>query len=330
MAKTGKGAVAVAVLDDYHGVALEMADWSKLEGARITVFRDHVDDEAKVAARLRPFAVVCAMRERTPFPKSLLDRLPNLRCLVTTGTGNRAIDTAAATARGVVVCGTRNAPLRTTELNWALTLALSRHIVVEDRATRAGRWQVTIGDDLIHRTLGVVGLGRLGTRVAAIGKAFGMEVIAWSQNLTPELAEERGATYAAKDELFRRADVVSVNVVLSERTRGLIGAREIGLMKPTAYLVNTSRGPIVDEAALIAALERRSIAGAGLDVFDHEPLPRDHPLLKLDNVVLTPHLGYVTGDTYRVFYRDTVEDVAAYLAGKPARVINPDVVERPR
>ena len=330
MAKQTQAPVRVAILDDYHGVALEWADWSKIKGAKITVFRDHLVEEEKIAARLTPFPVVCIMRERTPFPKSLLARLPNLRCLVTAGTQNRAVDIPAATAQGVRVCGTRNAVLRTTELNWALTLALARRITIEDKAMRAGEWQKTIGTDLIHKTLGVVGLGRLGTRVGDIGKAFGMKVIAWSQNMTPESAEERGAKYVSREELFRTSDVVSINLVLSDRTRHLIGARDIGMMKKTAFLINTARGPIIDEKALIAALQKRQIAGAGLDVFEQEPLPKNHPLLKLDNVVLTPHMGYVTEDTFRVFYRDQAEDVAGYLAGKPVRVINPDVLKRSR
>ena len=330
MATKSKKPVPVAILDDYHGVALQWADWSKIKGVKITVFRDHLVEEEKIAARLKNFPIVCIMRERTPFPKSLFARLPNLRCLITAGTQNRAVDIPAATAQGVLVCGTRNAVLRTTELNWALTLAVARRITIEDSAMRRGEWQKTIGIDLIHKTLGIVGLGRLGTRVGDIGKAFGMKVIAWSQNMTPESAEERGAKYVSKEELFRTSDVISVNVVLSERTRHLIGKREIGWMKKSALLINTARGPVIDTDALVDALQKRKIAGAGLDVFEQEPLPKNHPLLKLDNVVVTPHMGYVTEDTFKVFYRDQAEDVAAFLAGKPVRVINPDVLKQRR
>ena len=323
--RSGGAAATLAVLDDYHGAALAMADWSGLSGrCAITVFDDHLADEDAIAARLEPFAIVCIMRERTPFSRALLARLPALRLLVTTGMGNRAVDLDAATERGVVVSGTRVAPLRTAELTWALILALARNIAIEDRAIRNGAWGRTIGQDLIGRRLGLVGLGRLGARVALIGKAFGMEPVAWSENLTPELAEERGARWVDKKELFAASDVVSVHMVLSERTRGLVGAAEIGLMKPDAILVNTSRGPIVDEAALLKALRAGSIAGAGLDVFETEPLAADHPLFALENVVLTPHLGYVTRDTYRVFYSDTVAAVEAYLDGRPIRVLNPE------
>ncbi|MDP6804609.1 MAG: D-2-hydroxyacid dehydrogenase family protein [Rhodospirillales bacterium] len=327
--RSGGTATKLAVLDDYHGAALAMADWSGLsDRCAITVFDDHLADEDALAARLEGFAIICIMRERTPFSSALLARLPQLRLLVTTGMGNRALDLAAATERGVLVCGTRGAPLRTAELTWALILAVARNIVLEDRAIRNGAWGRTIGQDLIGRRLGLVGLGRLGTRVALIGKAFGMEPVAWSENLTPELAEERGARWVDKEALFAESDVVSVHTVLSERTRGLVGAAEIGLMKPDAILVNTSRGPIVDEAALVAALRAGSIAGAGLDVFETEPLAADHPLFALENVVLTPHLGYVTRDTYRVFYGDTVAAVEAYLAGRPIRVLNPEAESR--
>ena len=329
-ARSGGAATRLAVLDDYHGQALAMADWSGLsDRCAITVFDDHLADEDAIAARLEAFAIVCIMRERTPFPRALLARLPQLRLLVTTGMGNRALDLAAATELGVLVCGTRVAPLRTAELTWGLILALARNIALEDRAIRNGAWGRTIGQDLIGRRLGLVGLGRLGTRVALIGKAFGMEPVAWSENLTPELAEERGARWVDKEALFAESDVVSVHLVSSERTRGLVGAAEIGLMKPDAILINTSRGPIVDEAALIEALRARSIAGAGLDVFETEPLAADHPLFALENVVLTPHLGYVTRDTYGVFYGDTVAAVEAYLAGSPIRVLNPEAERRP-
>jgi len=316
--------VRVAVLDDYQGVAREMADWSALPpGTEVQVFRDHLAAEADVAARLEGFDVVVAMRERTPFPRSLLSRLPALRLLVTTGMRNASIDLAAAAESGVVVCGTGGGGGSTAELAWGLILALLRQIPGEDAATRAGSWQVSLGVDLEGKTLGVLGLGRLGTRVATVGRAFRMEVIAWSQNLSAERAAAAGATLVPKDELLRRADIVSIHLVLSDRTRGLLGARELGLMRPTAYLINTSRGPIVDEAALVQTLHAGGIAGAGLDVFDQEPLPPGHPLLTAPRTVLTPHLGYVTRETYRVFFGDAIEDIGAFLAGAPLRVIGP-------
>ena len=311
----------VAVLDDYQGCALRMADWASLPDTEVVVFRDHLADPAAVAVRLADFDAVVAMRERTPFPKPLLDRLPRLKLLVTTGMRNASIDVAAAVARGVTVCGTQGLPYPTAELSWALILALFRSVPVEDRATREGKWQVTVGFGLNGKTLGVLGLGTLGARVAKVGRAFEMSVLAWSANLTAERAAEVGATLVPKDELLARADVVSIHLVLGDRTRGLIGARELGLMKPTAYLVNTSRGPIVDEAALVAALKAGHLAGAGLDVYDEEPLPLDHPLRRLPNTVITPHLGYVTDETYRIFFGHAVEDVAAFLRGAPVRVL---------
>jgi phosphoglycerate dehydrogenase-like enzyme len=317
-------AVRVAVLDDYQGVAREMADWSVLPpGTEVQVFRDHLADEAAVAGRLRDFPVVVAMRERTPFPRSLLERLPALRLLVTTGMRNASIDLPAATERGVLVCGTGGVGGSTAELTWGLILALLRHIPREDAATRGGAWQVSLGTDLAGKTLGVLGLGRLGTRVAAVGRAFEMEVIAWSQNLTAERAASAGATLVPRDDLLRRADVVTIHLQLSDRTRGLLGAPQLALLKPTATLINTSRGPIVDEEALVDALRRGGIAGAGLDVYDQEPLPPGHPFLSLPNTVLTPHLGYVTAGGYRVFYGDAVEDIGAFLRGAPLRILNP-------
>ena len=321
----------VAVLDDYQGVALQMANWGLLpESTQVQVFADHLESPDGVAERLREFEVVAAMRERTPFPRALLERLPRLRLLVTTGMRNASIDLDAATDLGIVVCGTGGLGYPTAELTWGLILSLTRHIPWEDAATRQGRWQTTVGIGLHGKVLGVLGLGRLGSQVAAIGGAFGMSVIAWSQNLTAEKAVELGATLVTKDELFARSDVLSIHLQLSQRTVGLVGSRELGLMKPTAYLVNTSRGPIVDEAAMVRALEEQAIAGAGLDVFDQEPLPSDHPLLHLDNTVLTPHLGYVTGEGYQVFFHDTVEDIAAYLRGRPVRVLNPGALETAR
>lgn len=314
----------IAVLDDYQSVASTYADWSLLpEPADVVTFHDHIRDNDAVVARLAPFDVVVAMRERTTFPRQVLERLPNLRLLVTTGARNASIDVRAATDHGITVCGTGAHPTGPVELTWALILAVARHVPQEDAAVRAGAWQQTVGTDLSGATLGVVGLGRLGTKVATIGQAFGMNVVAWSQNLTEERAREAGVRRVDKEELFATADVVTVHLVLSDRTRGLIGRSDLARMKRTAYLINTSRGPIVDEPALIAALRDGTIAGAGLDVFDQEPLPADHPLRESRRAVLTPHLGYVTKKTYEVFYRDAVEDVAAYVAGAPVRVLTP-------
>jgi phosphoglycerate dehydrogenase-like enzyme len=319
----------IAVLDDYQGVALAMADWTALPpDCRVQVFRDHVSDRDVLAQRLREFEIVTCMRERTPFGRDLLQRLPNLRLLVTTGMRNAAIDLEAATELGIVVAGTAGGPESPpAELTWGLILALVRHIPQEDAATRLGSWGTTIGMSLEGRVLGVLGLGRLGASVARVGVALQMSVIAWSHNLTAERAAQFGARLVTRDELFARSDILTIHVQLSERTRGLVGSRELGLMKPTAYLVNTARGPIVDEAALVVALRTRAIAGAGLDVFDQEPLPPDHPFKQLDNTVLMPHAGYVTEAQYRVRYRDTVEDIAAYLGGAPMRVLNPKAGE---
>jgi len=314
----------VALLDDYQGVALSMAEWKSLPaGTEVVEFQDHLADEKALAARLADFDIIMAMRERTPFPRSLLERLPKLKLLITAGMRNASIDMKAAAERGVVVCGTAGLPYPTAELAWGLILSLARRIPAEDRATREGRWQTSVGLGLNGKTLGVLGLGSLGSRAARVGRAFEMEVLAWSQNLTAERAAEVGATLVPKDELLARSDFVSIHLVLGERTRGLIGARELGLMKRSAYLVNTSRGPIVDETALIRALQDGTIAGAGLDVFDEEPLPPDHPFRRLPNTAITPHLGYVTEETYRVFYGQALEDVKAYLGGAPLRVLRP-------
>lgn len=323
--------VDVAVLDDYQGVALRSADWGALgPGVGVRVFRDHLKDEERIVDRLAPFHVVVAMRERTPFPGRVLERLPGLRLLVTTGMANAAIDLAGATRLGIPVCGTGGLKYPTAELTWGLILALARQIPQEDQATRRGQWQTTVGTGLHGKVLGVIGLGTLGSQVAGIGRAFGMSVIAWSQNLTAERAAECGATRVSKDELLSRADVVTIHLKLSERTTGLLGRRELRLMKPTAFLVNTSRGPIVEEGALREALQQRIVAGAALDVFDDEPLPLDHPFRRLEGTVITPHLGYVTAEGYAVFYRDAVDDVRAFLAGDPVRVLNPDVLSSPR
>jgi phosphoglycerate dehydrogenase-like enzyme len=312
----------LAILDDYQEVALAMADWKSLEPAvEVQTFYDTLASEGAVAERLRDFEIVVAMRERTAFRQSLLEHLPKLKLLVTTGTHNASIDKKAAAERGIVVSGTSALPQPTMELAWGLILALARNIPREDAGMRKGGWQTTVGSGLHGKVLGIVGLGRLGSQMAAIGKAFQMEVIAWSQNLTAERANSVGARRVEKEELFRRADFLTVHTVLSTRTRGLVGAEELAAMKPTAYLINTSRGPIVDERALLAALEGRKIAGAALDVYDQEPLPADHALRRLENVVLTPHLGYVTAENYRVFYGEALEDVRAFLAGNPIRVL---------
>lgn len=321
--------INVAILDDYQGVALSMADWTSLgPDAGVHAFRDHLSEERPLARRLEPFEAVVAMRERTPFPKPLLVQLPRLRLLVTTGMRNPTIDLEAATRLGITVCGTDGLPYPTAELTWGLILAWVRRIPQEDQATRRGGWQTTMGLGLHGKVLGVIGLGRLGSQVALIGRAFGMSVLAWSQNLTAQRAAECGATLVSRESLLAQADIATIHLQLSERTRGLLGARELGLMKPTALLVNTSRGPIVDERSLIGALERRAIAGAALDVFDEEPLPPDHPLRRLDNTVITPHLGYVTHETYQVFYRDAVEDVRGFMDGDPVRVLNREVLSQ--
>jgi phosphoglycerate dehydrogenase-like enzyme len=298
----------VAVLDDYQDVARRFADWDSLD-AEVVVFTEHHDD----IRHLEPFDVIMAMRERTPFPRERLQRLPNLKLLVTTGMGNAAIDTEAARELDITVAGTGGTPTHTAELTWGLILALARHIPQEDRAVRDGGWQHTVGFELAGATLGVIGLGRLGSQVARVGEALGMEVIAWSQNMDTPLT---------KEELLRRSDIVTIHVRLSERTTGLIGAQELALMKPTAYLINTSRGPIVDEDALLAALRNNEIAGAGIDVYDTEPLPQDHPLRSAPNTVLTPHIGYVTTASYTRFFQDAVEDIAAWQRGEPIRLIN--------
>jgi phosphoglycerate dehydrogenase-like enzyme len=312
-----------AVLDDYQNVALAMADWSKITGEiEVKVFNAPLGDAEQVAKALSGYTIVCLMRERTLFPRAMFDKLPDLKLVVTTGLRNAAIDVAAAKEHNVVVCGTESAGHPTAELAFGLIIDLARSISLENARMKAGEvWQATIGTDLFAKTIGIIGLGKLGSRVAKAAQAFGMKVIAWSQNLTPEKTRELGAEYASKEDLLKQSDFVTIHLQLSARTRGLIGAKEIGLMKPTAFLINTSRGPIVDEGALVAALQGSKIAGAGLDVYDVEPLPRDHVLRKLANVVLTPHLGYVTADNYRTFYGQTVEAIRAWLDGKPVRVI---------
>jgi len=314
----------IAILDDYQRVAMTMADWSALPPeCDLVVFDRNLETEDEAARALADFDVVCLLRERMPMPRTLIERLPALRLIVVTGAHNRTLDLAAAKERGITVSHTRggDSQYATPELAWGLILWLMRHIPQEHQRMREGGWQETVGTALHGQTLSILGLGRLGSRMASIGRAFGMEVLAWSPNLTAERAEAAGATLVAKNELFARADVLTIHLVLGERSRGLVGAAELQRMKPSAVLINTSRGPIVDEAALIAALEARDIRGAGLDVYDREPLPADHPLRRLDNVVLTPHLGYVTEGTYRMFYADTVEAIAAWRAGTPVRTL---------
>ena len=321
----------VAILDDYQGVAREFADWSRLPGdTEVEFFRDHVADEDSLAQRLQDFQVVMGMRERTPFPRSLLSRLPELQLLITTGGGNASFDLPAASELGIVACGTGGTGEGPTELTWGLIISLMRQIPLEDREAREGKWGSVVGMGLKGKTLGLLGLGHIGSLVARVGNAFDMNVIAWSQNLTAERAAECRATLVDKDTLFRDSDVVSVHLRLSDRTRGLVGAHELGLMKPTAYLINISRGPIVDEAALVRALQGGAIAGAGLDTFDVEPLPSDHPFLRLSNTVITPHVGYVTQESYRAFYSGVIENILAFNAGEPIRVLNPDVLDSPQ
>lgn len=313
----------VAVLDDYQDVALRMADWTVLPPTvKVEVFRDHLSRPEEIARRLREFEVVVAMRERTPFRRALLSELPRLKLLITTGMINASIDLDAANEMGITVCGTGGVAYPPAELTWGLILALLRQIPQEDRAIRGGQWQTTLGHGARGKFLGLVGLGRLGEEVAKIGKGFGMSILAWSSNLSAERAEQCGAELVTKDELFSRSDVISIHLKLSERSRGIVGLRELNLMKPSAYLINTSRGPIVEEQALIDALRRGTIAGAGLDVYDQEPLPRDHPFLTLPNTVITPHIGFVTEENYRISYSHVVEDIAAFLKGEPIRVIS--------
>jgi len=307
----------IAVLDDYQNVALSLADWSVLDArATVTVFNDHLADPAAVVERLQPFDIVCVMRERTPMTRTVIERLPKLRLIASTAVRNASIDLKAAEERGVQVVHTGYTSAPTIELTWALILGSARNLCAENASLRSGGWQRFIGDDMAGQTLGVLGLGNVGGAVAQIGKAFGMNVIVWSQNLTAERAAAANAELVSKEELFRRADVVSVHVVLSDRTRGLVGASEIALMKPTARLVNTSRGPIVVETDLIAALKARTIAGAAIDVFDQEPLPLDHPFRTLPNVLATPHIGYVSRGLYTRFYQDTVENISSWLVGQ--------------
>jgi D-3-phosphoglycerate dehydrogenase len=317
--------VRVAVLDDYQNVALNFADWSPVaKDVEVKVFTTPFASEVEAIKALQGFAIVAGMRERTPFPRRVIEALPDLKLLITTGAKNNAFDVKACAERGITVCGTGTVGNPTTGIVFGLMLELTRKIGLENARMKAGEpWQATIGQDLEGLTLGIVGLGKLGQRVATIAKAFGMKVIAWSQNLTPEKAKEAGVEFASREELFAKADFVTIHYQLGERSRGLITGADIARMKPSAYLINTARAPIVDQAALLKALQDRKIAGAGLDVFEVEPLPASHPYRKLDNVVITPHLGYVSEQNYRKYYPDIVEDIRAFLDGKPVRVIAP-------
>jgi len=315
--------IRAAILDDYQNVALSMADWSPIANdVEIKVFNQPFKSRDEAIKALQGFAVIVGMRERTPFPRVMIEALPDLKLLITTGCRNNSFDLKAAAERGVTVCGTGGFGSPTTGIVFGLLLELTRRIGFENARLKAGQpWQVTIGPDLEGLTLGVLGLGKLGQRSAAVAKAFGMNVIAWSQNLTPEKAAAAGATYVSKEDLFAKADAVTIHVVLSDRSRGLVGAAALSRMKKSAYLINTARGPIVDEKALVAALKAKQIAGAGLDVFDVEPLPLDHPYRAMDNVVITPHLGYVSAQNYARYFPDIVGDIRAWLDGKPVRVV---------
>ena len=317
----------LAVLDDYQGTAKDLGDWSSLPpGTTVQFFQDHIADEDKLVERLKGFDMVMGMRERTPFTRTILSRLPKLRLLITTGLRNASFDMDAASDLGIPVCGARGAGEGPTELTWGLSLSLLRHIHEEDKRSREGTWGTTVGVGLKGKTLGLIGLGHIGSLVARVGAAFDMNIIAWSQNMTADRAQECQATLVDKETLFRESDIVSVHLVLSERSRGLVGVEELEMMKPTAYLVNISRGPIVDEKALIDALERKAIAGAALDTFDVEPLPPNHPLFKTPNTLICPHLGYVTEESYRAFYSGVIENVRAFTSGEPINVINEDVL----
>ena len=308
-----------------------MGDWTQLpQGMEVQMFLDHLTDEDAMVDRLKDFEIVMGMRERTPFPRSLLERLPELRLLITTGGGNASFDTGAATELGIICCGTGGAGEGPNELTWGLIIGLLRQIPQEAQAAKNGVWGISVGVGLKGKNLGLVGLGHIGSLVARVGNAFDMNVIAWSQNLTAQRAAECQATLVEKDTLFQEADIVSIHLRLSDRTRGLVAAQELELMKPTAYLVNISRGPIVDEADLIDVLRRGSIAGAALDTFDVEPMSPEHRLLLLPNVLATPHIGYVTQEAYSAFYQGVTEDIRGYLGGEPIRVINPDVLESPQ
>ena len=306
--------VKIAVLDDYQNIALQMADWSSIPGnPEIQVFNNHLSEEDALVKRLLPFDVVCIMRERTPMTASLFDRLPNLKLIASTGSRNAAVDLEAATRKGIEVMHTRYDSMPTIEFTWAMILALAKNVAVENASLRGGGWQTGVGTDLHGKTLGVLGLGNIGSRVAEVGRFFGMNVFAWSQNLTLEKAEASGARLVDKDELFREADFLTIHLVLSARTSGIVGRSELASMKSTAFLINTARGPIVHEAALVESLRDHKIAGAAIDVFDHEPLPAEHPFRQLSNVLATPHLAYGSRSLYEIFYRDSVANISAWI-----------------
>jgi phosphoglycerate dehydrogenase-like enzyme len=306
--------IHIAVLDDYQQVALSYADWSAVqERAQLSVFHDHIADEKALVNRLAPFQVICVMRERTPLTRDILSQLPNLELIVSTGQRNASIDMQAAAELGIMVTPTGYHSSGAPELTWALLLAIARNIVPENTALKTGGWQRSVGADLKDKTIGIVGLGNIGSKIASYAKVFGMNVVAWSENLTEEKAGKAGAQLVTKETLFRDSDFITVHLVLSARSRGIITAKELSLMKPGAYFINTSRGPLVDEQALVTILKERKIAGAAIDVFDEEPLPAEHPFRQLDNMLCTPHIGYVTQDTYRLFYQDTVKAIMAWL-----------------
>ncbi len=309
------GKVKIAILDDYQGVALTMADWSVLDScAEITVFRDNLADEADVIERLLPFDVVCVMRERTPLKRQILTQLPNLKLIVSTGKRNASIDVKVAEELGIQIKPTGYVTTGAPEHTWALLMAIARNIPQESNNFKSGRWQTTIGVDLTGKTIGIIGLGNIGSKIASYAKAFDMNVIAWSENLTEEKAAAAGAKLVSKATLLKEADFITIHLILSDRSRGIIKKEDLELMKSTAYFINTSRGPLVDEQALLEILQQKKIAGAALDVFDVEPLPADHPFRKLDNLLATSHIGYVTEKTYSVFYEDTVQAIVEWMA----------------
>lgn len=303
----------IAILDDYQNKSLELADWSEVKKkASITVFNDHLDDSTAVIKRLLPFDVICVMRERTPMTAAIIDQLPQLKLIVSTGSRNASIDTEACAKKNITILHTNYFATPTIELTWALILSIARNIPSENASLRLNGWQQKIGTDLHGKTLAVLGLGNIGSQVAIIAKAFGMNVISWSQNLTTEKAQEAGTTLVSKEELFQQADFLSVHLVLSPRSKGIIGKKELDLMKPSAFLINTSRGPLIEENALLEALKNKQIAGAAIDVYDQEPLPKDHPFRSLDNVLATPHIGYVSQKLYETFYQDTVKNILSW------------------
>ncbi|MDB4921391.1 D-2-hydroxyacid dehydrogenase family protein [Mucilaginibacter sp.] len=308
--------IKIAVLDDYQGVALTMADWKAVQQrADVTVFNDHLVDETEIINRLLPFEIVCVMRERTPLTRQILSQLPNLKLIISTGRRNASIDEKAVEELGITLKTTGYFGGGAPELTWAALMAIARNITVENANLRNGQWQTTISTDLAGKTIGIIGLGNIGTKIAAYANVFDMNVIAWSENLTEEKAAAAGAKLVSKETLLKEADFVTIHLVLSHRSRGIIGQADLDLMKPTAYFINTSRGPLVDEQALINTLQQKKIAGAAIDVYDIEPLPTDHPFRKLDNILATPHIGYVTEKTYKLFYEDMVAELLAWLNG---------------